>query len=47
MKLYAEGQVRKVSSLTKTIKLHIHVSPEQEILFRQMTEQYSQACNFV
>ena len=23
------------------------VSPEQEILFRQMTEQYRQACNFV
>ncbi|MFR4222232.1 MAG: RNA-guided endonuclease TnpB family protein, partial [Megasphaera sp.] len=33
--------------ITKTIKLRIHVSPEQEILFRQMTEQYRQACNFV
>ena len=47
MKLYVEWQVRKVSNLTKTIKLHIHVSSEQEILFRQMTEQYRQACNFV
>ncbi|MSA06368.1 transposase, partial [Megasphaera sp. BIOML-A2] len=36
-----------MSDLTKTIKLRIHVSPEQEILFRQMTEQYRQACNFV
>jgi len=36
-----------VSDLTKTIKLRIHVSPEQEILLRQMTEQYRQACNFV
>ena len=36
-----------MSNLTKTIKLRIHVSPEQEILFRQMTEQYRQACNFV
>ena len=33
--------------LTKTIKLHIHISPEQEKLFRQMTEQYRIACNFV
>lgn len=40
MKLYVEWQVRKVSNLTKTIKLHMHVSSEQEILFRQMTEQY-------
>ena len=38
---------KKVSDLTKTIKLRIHVSPEQEILFQQMTEQYRQACNFV
>lgn len=36
-----------MSDLTKTIKLHIHVTPEQEILFRQMTEQYRQACNFI
>ena len=36
-----------MSNLTKTIKLHINVSPEQEILFRQMTEQYRLACNFV
>ena len=36
-----------ISDLTKTIKLRIHVTPEQEVLFRQMTEQYRQACNFV
>ena len=36
-----------MSDLTKTIKLRINVSPEQETLFRQMTEQYRQACNFV
>lgn len=34
-------------NLTKTIKLRIYVTPEQEMLFRQMTEQYRQACNFV
>ena len=36
-----------MSNLTKTIKLCIHVTPEQDVLFRQMTEQYRQACNFV
>ena len=36
-----------MSDLTKTIKLRIHVTPEQEILFHQMTERYRQACNFV
>ncbi|WP_296326435.1 transposase [uncultured Acidaminococcus sp.] len=36
-----------MSNLTKTIKLRIYVTPEQEILFRQMTEQYRLACNFV
>ena len=39
--------MREVPNQTKTIKLRIHVTPEQEILFRQMTEQYRQACNFV
>ena len=39
--------MRNIFNLTKTIKLRIHVTPEQEILFRQMTEQYRQACNFV
>ena len=34
-------------NLTKTIKLRIEVSSEQEALFRQMTEQYRLACNFV
>lgn len=36
-----------MSAITKTIKLRISVTPEQETLFRQMTEQYRQACNFV
>lgn len=36
-----------MANLTKTIKLRIYVTPEQEMLFRQMTEQYRQACNFV
>ena len=36
-----------MSNLTKTIKLRINISPEQELLLRQMTEQYRQACNFV
>ena len=36
-----------MSDLTKTIKLRINISPEQELLIRQMTEQYRQACNFV
>lgn len=36
-----------MSDLTKTIKLRINVSLEQELLLRQMTEQYRQACNFV
>ena len=36
-----------MSTLTKTVKLRINVTPEQETLFRQATEQYRQACNFV
>lgn len=36
-----------MSDLTKTIKLRINVTPEQIELFRQTTEQYRQACNFV
>lgn len=36
-----------MSNLTKTIKLRIYVTPEQEELFHQLTEQYRQACNFV
>ena len=36
-----------MSNLTKTIKLRLNISPEQELLLRQMTEQYRQACNFV
>lgn len=36
-----------MSNLTQTIKLRIYVTPEQEELFHQLTEQYRQACNFV
>ena len=36
-----------MSDLTKTIKLRISVTPEQIEQFRQTTEQYRQACNFV
>ncbi len=36
-----------MSDLTKTVKLRINITPEQTELFRQMTEQYRQACNFV
>ena len=36
-----------MSDLTKTIKLRINVTPEQESLFLQTTEQYRQACDFV
>ena len=37
----------KISNLTKTIKLRINVTPEQIAQFRQTTERYRQACNFV
>lgn len=36
-----------MQNLTKTIKLRLYVSPEQSILFKQMSEQYRIACNFV
>ena len=36
-----------MSDLTKTVKLRISVTPEQIAMFRQTTEQYRQACNFV
>lgn len=36
-----------MSDLTKTVKLRINITPEQTELFRQTTEQYRQACNFV
>jgi IS605 OrfB family transposase len=45
--MYFRKAGEKVSNLTKTIKLRVHVTPEQETMFRQMTEQYRQACNFV
>ena len=45
--IFLERQVRKVSDLTKTIKLRFHVFPEQEILLRQMIEQYRLTYHFV
>lgn len=45
--MYFRKVGEEMANLTKTIKLRIYVTPEQEMLFRQMTEQYRQACNFV
>ncbi|MBR0185557.1 MAG: hypothetical protein IJQ24_05960, partial [Synergistaceae bacterium] len=36
-----------MQSLTKTIKLRLYTSAEQSAMFRQMSEQYREACNFV
>ena len=33
--------------LTKTIKLKLYVNSEQIAMFKQMSEQYRLACNFV
>lgn len=36
-----------MQNLTKTIKIRLYVNPEQIVLFKQMSEQYRLACNFV
>lgn len=36
-----------MQNLTKTIKLRLYVNSEQAAMFKQMSEQYRQACNFV
>ena len=36
-----------MQNLTKTIKLKLYVNPEQIAMFKQMSEQYRLACNFV
>jgi IS605 OrfB family transposase len=36
-----------MQDLTKTIKLRLYATPKQSALFRQMSEKYRQACNFV
>ena len=36
-----------MQNLTKTIKLRLYVNSEQIALFKQMSEQYRLACNFV
>ena len=36
-----------MQSLTKTIKLRLYTTAEQSAMFRQMSEQYREACNFV
>ena len=33
--------------LTKTIKLKLYVNSDQIAMFKQMSEQYCLACNFV
>ena len=36
-----------MQNLTKTIKLRLYANSEQAVMFKQMSEQYRQACNFV
>lgn len=36
-----------MQTITKTIKLRLYTTPEQTAMFKQMSEQYRQACNFV
>ena len=36
-----------MSTIVKTMKLHIHVDEPSDILFKEMTEVYRQACNHV
>ena len=36
-----------MQNLIKTIKLRLYVNAEQATMFKQMSEQYRQACNFV
>ncbi len=36
-----------MQNLTKTIKIRLYVNAEQAAMFKQMSEQYRQACNFV
>ena len=36
-----------MQTLTKTIKLRLYTNAEQNALFKQMSEKYRQACNFV
>ena len=36
-----------MQNLTKTIKLRLYVNSEQAAMFKQMSEQYRRACNFV
>ena len=36
-----------MQNLTKTIKIRLYVNAEQATMFKQMSEQYRQACNFV
>ena len=36
-----------MADITKTMKLHIHASDEEQQLFAVLAYQYSNACNFV
>ena len=36
-----------MQTITKTIKLRLYTTPEQTAMFKYMSEQYRQACNFV
>lgn len=36
-----------MQDLTKTVKIRLYATAEQSAMFRQMSEKYRQACNFV
>ena len=33
--------------ITKTIKLHLNVTEEQDLAFQELTNAYKDACNFI
>ena len=36
-----------MASLTKTIKLHLHTDKDTNLLFREVTKRYADACNYI
>ena len=40
-------EVKNMQEFTKTIKLKLNVTQDQITLFKEMTEQYRKACNFI
>lgn len=45
VKLYHIQEIFAMSDITKTMKLHIHPDDTSAVLFRELTERYSCACN--